>query len=273
MAMPEYYLTNSEFEILSEQGSNIGEQLGFEEGFRLIELGAGDGTKTFELIKNFLNGGLKFEYLPIDVSQGALDSLEGKIAQSDLKVEYKLLQGDYFEVMNALPNDKPALYLFLGANIGNYNPQEAQGLVQKIGSNMKSGDCLMIGFDLKKESKVVKRAYDDPHGITKRFNLNLLERINRELGFNFDIDQFDFTCTYDPNNGEIRSFIKSLQDQEVEVNGSSFYFKEGELINTELSKKYDLEEIAALAESGGYEVKKNYLDKAGYFTDSLWVKA
>lgn len=273
MAMPEYYLTNSEFEILSTQGQEIGKQLGFQEKFRLIELGAGDGTKTFELIKNFSQIGLEFEYLPVDVSQGALDALEEKIMSNNLNVDYKLLQGDYFDVLSALPDDKPALYLFLGANIGNYNPSQARELVEKIGASMNSGDYLMIGFDLKKDISIVKPAYDDPHGITKRFNLNLLNRMNEELGLNFDLDQFDFTCHYNPENGEVRSYIKSLTDQVVGVNGSSFEFKKGELINTELSKKYDLSEISKLADVSNFEVKNNYLDKPQYFADSLWVKS
>ncbi|MBD78754.1 MAG: hypothetical protein CL840_07530 [Crocinitomicaceae bacterium] len=272
MAMPEYYLTNCEYEILSEQGKAIGENLSYTQPFRLIELGAGDGTKTFELIRNFQENGYEFEYLPVDVSRGALDSLEEKIKSSNLEVKYQLMQGDYFEVLNALPQDKPALYLFLGANIGNYNPAEALDLVQRIGSNMRSGDHLMIGFDLKKDSSIVHKAYDDPHGITKRFNMNLLTRMNRELGLNFDLNQFDFVCNYNPDNGEIRSYLKSLSDQSVGVNGSAFYFKKGELINTELSKKYDLEEIELLAGNSGFNVKSNYLDKNNYFTDSLWVK-
>ncbi len=206
------------------------------------------------------------------MSQGALDSLEEMIIDSELKVNYKLMQVDYFEVLNALPNDKPALYFVLGANIGNYNPEEARDLVSKISTNMKKHDYLMIGFDLKKDPNIIQKAYDDPHGITKRFNMNLLTRLNRELSSNFNLDYFDFKCNYNPENGEIMSYLKSTKNQTVGINGSAFELKIEELINTELSKKYGLKEIENLAISNGFSIKQNFLDRKNYFTDSLLIK-
>lgn len=274
MSMPEYYLTNSEYEILSMQGHKIADKLGFTEPFRLIELGAGDGTKTFKLIKNFKSQGLNFEYIPIDVSQGALDSLEEKINTSNLNVNYTLKQGDYFEVLSSLPIDKPAVYLFLGANIGNYIPMDALDLVKRIGEHIQKGDVLITGFDLKKNPLLIHGAYFDPHGITKRFNLNLLNRINNELGANFNLDQFDFYCHYNPVNGEVRSYLISLKKQVVSFyDGTKIEFERFELVNTELSKKYDLQEIEKLAKDAGFRFEEHFMDCQHYFTDSLWVKA
>ncbi|MGB0404198.1 MAG: L-histidine N(alpha)-methyltransferase [Salibacteraceae bacterium] len=273
MAMPEYYLTNSEYEILSEQGAEIANSLSFNNSFRLIELGAGDGTKTFKLIENLKSQGLDFEYIPIDVSQGALDSLEEKIIASNLNVNYTLKQGDYFEVLSSLPIDKPAVYLFLGANIGNFVPKDAFDLVKRIGDHIQKGDVLITGFDLKKNPLLIHQAYFDPHGITKRFNLNLLNRINNELVADFVLGQFDFYCHYNPINGEVRSYLVSLVKQTVSFyDGTKIEFERFELVNTELSKKYDLKEIENLAKDAGFEFKNHFIDSQRYFTDSLWVK-
>lgn len=272
MGMPEYYLTRCEFEIFSLQSESIGRSLDFDGPFQLIELGAGDGSKTFKLIEGFQKVGLQFEYLPVDVSAGALTSLETSLLSSGLKVEYRLMEGDYFEVMNSLGSDVPALYLFLGANIGNYNQEQAQTLLKKIQANMKPGDMLLTGFDLKKNPMLVQQAYADPHGITARFNLNLLSRMNRELGADFKLDQFEFYSNYCPDTGEVKSYLVSLKAQEVQIGGKSFKFDRFELIYTELSKKYSLNEIENLASATRFQVKNHFLDCQHYFTDSLWQK-
>ena len=139
---------------------------------------------------------------------------------------------------------------------------------------MKPEDKLLLGVDLKKNPRVVKNAYDDPHGITKRFNLNLLLRINREMDADFKIDDFDFYCHYNPINGEVRSYIVSLRKQTVVFKklNKSFDFDYNELIWTELSKKYDFEEIEKLAKNAALKVKKHFLDCKHYFCNSIIIK-
>ncbi len=272
MEMPEYYLTRCEREILQEQSQEIGTHLGYAQKFDVVELGAGDGSKTLEMLATWERMGMQFRYIPIDVSAQAISDLSGLVAARNLQFELQPQVGDYFQRIAQLDAKTDKLFLFLGANIGNYNGLQCIELLRQIRGAMQGNDRLMIGFDLQKEPSIIRLAYDDPHGITKRFNINLLARINRELGGHFLLDQFDFRCTYDASNGEIKSFLISLQNQQVKIDAlhMEFSFENGEFIHTELSKKYSLQEIQSLAQAAGFEVERNYFDQAQYFVDSLW---
>lgn len=272
MEMPEYYLTGAEFEILSQQARKIGAELQFRQRFNIVELGAGDGTKTLELLSELKAAGLDFCYVPIDVSQEAITALTERIAARGLSLDLRPLVGDYFQCLTELDSNSPTLFLFLGANIGNYIRERALDLLGKIRAAMRPGDKLMVGFDLQKNPITIRQAYFDPHGITKRFNLNLLARINRELGGNFLLDQFDFYCQYNPENGEVRSYLVSLKQQTVRIAaiGREFSFGRDEIIHTELSKKYSLLEISELADAAGFKLRQNFFDCRHYFVDSLW---
>jgi len=276
MEMPEYYLTDSEFEILSLQAKQIIESVGFNQPFNIVELGAGDGFKTFKLLEYLVNNNVDFHYVPIDISQGAMDDLTEKLKHKLPKLSIHPRVGDYFEILSKenVQTNIPSLLLFLGSNIGNYQEQEAINLLQLFNDNMKSGDTLLLGVDVKKNPLKIQKAYFDPHGITKRFNLNLLLRINREFDGDFKIDDFDFYCHYNPINGEVRSYIISLRNQKVVLKklNVSFDFTYDELILTELSKKYSLDEIDALAKKSGFKVEKHFLDCKHYFTDTLLTK-
>ncbi len=275
MQMPEYYLTDSEFEILSLQAKQIVEKLKFSEPFNIIELGAGDGFKTFKLLEYLVNAEIDFTYMPIDISQEANDILQEKLKERlpDLSITPKT--GDYFEVIKKIGKQStPNLLLFLGGNIGNYPKEEALDLLNLFNSSMNVGDKLLIGLDLKKNPITIHNAYYDQGGVTKRFNLNLLIRINREFDADFKIDDFDFYCHYDPDNGKVKSFIVSLKQQSVYLKAldTTIHFNQNELIWTELSKKYDIEEIETLADLTNFKVNHHFLDCKHYFTDSLWEK-
>ncbi len=275
MQMPEYYLTDREFEIFKTQSAEIYESLNFQEPFNLIELGAGDGVKTAELIRYLIKKNIDFTYTPIDISHKANEMLSEK-----LKSQFPLLKispktGDYFQILKEEQENKlPSLLLFIGSNIGNYIPSEAQELFSLFYENMKNGDKLLIGVDLKKNPLIVNEAYFDKYGITKRFNLNLLERINRELNADFNLDEFDFYAYYNPENGEVRSYIISLTSQKVTIDklDLSIGFKAGETIWTELSKKYDLTELENALETANFRIIDHFLDKQNHFTDSLFVR-
>lgn len=272
MSMPEYYLTNSEFEILSLQATEIGKQLEFNEHFDIVEYGAGDGSKTIVFLEALKQQGFNFTYIPIDVSKQALEALEDKLKERDLGIKYRLYHGDYSTYQKT--KYEPTLYLFLGANIGNYQGQGRRQLLRGFNEKMDKGDKLLLGVDLKKHPRIIQKAYDDPHGITGRFNLNLLARMNRELGANFQLDQFEFYANYTPSNGEVNSYIISLRDQNVQIGDSGvFHFDRYELIHTELSKKYSLEEIEMLAKEEHFEVQHHFMDCMHHFVDSLWVKS
>ncbi|WP_247237134.1 L-histidine N(alpha)-methyltransferase [Telluribacter sp. SYSU D00476] len=275
MEMPEYYLTRSEMEILSVQSADIASALQFEEPFNIVELGAGDAQKTQELLKYLVHQQVDFTYIPIDISEEAMQQLQQKLHTSLPGLQVQPEVGDYFSILKGMDfSGRSNLFLFLGSNIGNYEPDDAKVLLGMLYSHMQPGDKLLIGFDLQKAPSVIHNAYDDPHGVTRSFNLNLLHRINRELEADMVVDQFDFYCFYNPFNGEVRSVLVSLVEQEVTVGAlqQSFHFSPNEIIRTELSKKYTLTEIENLAQACGYRVEKHFYDHNHYFTDSLWRK-
>lgn len=277
MKMPEYYLTNCETEIFLNQKSDITDNfLSNDSPFDLIELGSGDGFKTKILLRHMQNLDYDFNFIPIDISAEITNDLvnELRTEMPDLKVEPKT--GDYFHVLKEL-NDfthKRKVILFLGSNIGNYSETEADEFINHVAEFTNPGDKLLIGIDLKKSPKIIVDAYNDPHGHTRNFNLNLLTRLNRELDANFDIDQFIQHTTYNPQTGDIKSFLISKTDQEVTINSieKSFYFREWESIFMERSKKYDMQAIEELASVNGFKVEQNFTDSKNYFVDSLWVK-
>jgi dimethylhistidine N-methyltransferase len=275
MDMPEYYLTNSEFEIISLQSKQIFKTLDFSQPFNIVELGAGDGFKTFKFLEFLVQHDIKFNYVPVDISSEAMEMLTANLEKRLPGIVVKPKVGDYFKILSINKTSQyPSLLLFLGSNIGNYKQDKAQELLKLFNANMKKGDKLLVGFDLKKNPLTVHKAYFDSQGITKRFNLNLLLRINRELDADFQIDNFDFYCHYNPLTGDVRSYIVSLRAQQVHIKkiDKVFKFDYNELISTELSKKYSLEEIEALAKTTDFKLKTNFLDCKHYFTDSLWEK-
>jgi dimethylhistidine N-methyltransferase len=275
MEMPEYYLTNCEFDIFQKQSEEIFNTLNFQTHFNLIELGAGDGLKTAELIRYLINSKIPFTYTPIDISKQANDLLSAKLSAEFPGIKIAPKTGDYFEILKDLQNNaSPSLLLFIGSNIGNYLAPEASALFKLFNQSMKTGDRLLIGVDLKKDPEIIHKAYFDPQGITKRFNLNLLTRINRELDGNFDINQFDFVVNYNADTGDVRSYLKSLIKQEVEIKkiGLKVPFEVGETIWTELSKKYALEELEALVNPTGFKTIQHFTDEQSYFSDSIFEK-
>lgn len=274
MKMPEYYPTGCEFEILAQQSGAIYEKLPFTGKFNIVEFGCGDGSKTKQLLRAFMDKGADFTYIPIDISQEAINTLGKNLRNALPGLNMQPKTGDYFEMMGELPTNIPNLFLFLGGNIGNYKNNEARALLEKFNAGMQQGDMLLMGMDLQKNPRVIQTAYDDPHGITKAFNLNLLQRINNELDADITLDQFDFYCHYNPGNGEVNSYLVSLKKQHFHstVLNTTFYFEKDELIWTELSKKYALPEIEALAQKTGFTPVHNFMDCRHYFTDSLWMK-
>lgn len=275
MHMPEYYLTDSEFEILSLQAKQIIDSVQFNQPFNIIELGAGDGFKTFKLLECLVNTEVEFHYVPIDISQEAIDILSKKLKERLPNLSIQAKVGDYFQVLKELKQDEtPSLLLFLGSNIGNYSDTQVNDLLQLFNESMKKGDKLLLGVDLKKNPLVIQKAYLDEAGITKKFNLNLLLRINRELDADFKIDDFDFYSYYNPDTGEVKSYIVSLRNQKVEIKklNTTIEFRYDELIWTELSKKYSLTQIEELAQTNGFTIAENFLDCKHYFVDSLWEK-
>ncbi|WP_323757432.1 L-histidine N(alpha)-methyltransferase [Roseivirga sp.] len=277
MGLEEYYLTRSEFEIFDQQKKEILKSfLGEDTSFNLVELGAGDGTKTKVLLKYFVSQGVDFSYSPIDISQHVLDVLSEDLGESIPKLQVNAIQGDYFDALAKLNENhfQKEVVLFLGSNIGNFSNGSAPKFLTRLGDNLSTGDLLFIGFDLMKDPNVILSAYNDKLGVTKEFNINLLRRINKELGANFDLEGYEHFPTYNPITGETKSHLVSNKAQEVfiKATGETYSFDAWEAIHTEVSQKYSLKMIHQFAEQAGFKVIKNFTDKNNFYVDALWEK-
>ena len=275
MNMPEYYLTRSEHEIFSQQRKEICEAFNaFDEAFNLIEFGAGDGYKTKLLLNYLLENDADFTYYPVDISNHILEELSESLQAQLPGLKVKPLNLEYFSALSKLSemSKKRNVILFLGANIGNFHFNEAGTFLQRINWYSKKGDMLLLGIDLKKDPRIIAAAYNDPHGITASFNLNLLSRMNRELGANFDLQHFMHHTFYEPVSGEVLSYIISLKEQNVNFKALDWKtdFEAFEIIHTEISKKYGIPELESLAKAQGFQILEHFTDDKKYFLDTLW---
>lgn len=273
MDLPEYYLTQCEFEIFQHNKDQIADIIG-NDRFSIIELGAGDGQKTKILLEHFLKRGMDFRYIPIDISETAVQELVGGFDQYFMHLNIEGLVAEYFDGLKWLSNlnHEHNVVLFLGSNIGNFSCSEAKVFLYSLWNSLNDGDHLLIGFDLKKDIPLLMRAYNDSQGITAQFNLNLLRRINRELGGNFNLDQFQYYNNYNVHSGAMESYLMSCKEQVsyIEALNQSFFFKAWEPIHTEYSHKYLESDITFLAEEIGFEIIHQFYDTRRYFIDSLW---
>ncbi|MCC5816189.1 MAG: L-histidine N(alpha)-methyltransferase [Leptospira sp.] len=279
MNLDDYYLTNSETEIFEKYSREILRYIIPNKDFHLIELGCGDGIKTKILLEHLVANHTNFTFVPIDISELSIQSLSDDLRSEipNLKIEPYI--GDYLETLDRLHNDKnfdtlPRMVLFLGSNLGNFSHSETNDFLSRLSGDLNEGDQFLIGLDLVKNPHTIRRAYDDSEGITKEFNLNLLRRMNLELGSNFDLKQFEHYTYYDIRNQEVLSFLVSTQDQDVQFESFDkiFHFEKWEKIFMERSHKYTLEDINILAQTHGFEILENFLDSREYFCNSLWRK-
>ncbi len=270
---PEYYLTDREIENLEHYTAEIADQVAGQP-FNLIELGPGNGRKAAILIDYFLKQGLEFQYVPIDISRGALEELIAALEPKFPDLKISALVSDYFTGIKWLNRRDPRrnLMLFLGSNIGNFTHADSRFFLRNLWNALNQDDRVVIGFDLKKDIEKLLWAYNDPAGVTAAFNLNLLTRINRELGGQFDVDKFRHYGTYNVRNGAMESYIISLERQDVFIEhiGRSFSFRPWEPIHTESSYKYLQWEIEAIADETGFKVMQHLNDSQKYYIDSIW---
>src|SRR5258706_7254333 len=278
MKLPEYYLTGCEHDIFSTQADAIFDSFANgDQAFDLIELGAGDGTKTAVLVDHFLRQNADISYSPIDISQEALDALSAKFTAEFPALKIETQNGDYFRILESLKDGsgRRKILLFLGSNIGNFSREQALVFFRHLREVMSEEDLLFIGFDLQKDPHVIANAYDDKAGVTAAFNMNLLTRINRELGGDFDLDKFTHYANYRPIEGSARSYLISREKQNVHISalGRTFEFEKWEAVFMEISQKYSLKMIDDLAGESGFEIKQNLFDSRNYYCDSLWRPA
>lgn len=273
MALPEYYLTRVEEEILRGRGDELAQWIApGAQPFDLIELGSGDGAKTLALCQALVTHGKQCVYYPIDLSALALEQLRQRFGRELPQLPLRPLHGDYFSQWPHVGRGRRQVALFMGSNLGNLTEPQAIALLRRIRRVLRAGDALVLGLDLQKDPQIILAAYDDAQGVTARFNLNLLVRLNRELEMDFVLDHFRHYATYSPLDGAARSFLISQCRQLVHSRRlrQDFAFRAGEAIYTEQSQKYTRAMIDALARASGFTVQCHLTDARGWYTVVVW---
>lgn len=271
--LPEYYLTRVETEILREWGWEMVRALG--NPIEFIELGSGSAIKTRILIEEALRVQRSLRYSPIDISREALRVSAETLVASYPALSITAYAGDYFTILGTehLRRETRSLVMFMGSNLGNYEPDEARKLIAGIASSLKRGDGLLLGVDMKKDPQVLQLAYDDPTGVTAAFNKNVLARINRELGGHFDLHDFRHVVHYDEESGAVQSFLEAQRAHDVQIDAINLAvsFAPGERIHTESSYKYSPQDISRLGEDAGLRLERRWTDPQERFSVNLFV--
>ena len=277
MAMPEYYLTDCEFDILEQHKEKIASIFNnTDTSFSLYELGAGDGKKTKILLRYLSEDKIEFDYRPIDISQNALDQLEASVIKELPNVSINTLQGTYFETLAdiAKNNEQRKVILFLGSNIGNLLHPQAISFLKNIQEILNDDDLVFMGFDQKKNPQTILDAYNDQTGITEAFNKNILTRINNDLEGNFNLDKFLHWEVYNPESGTAKSYLVSKEEQSVTIKklNLSVTFKAWETIHTEISQKYDDDIVSWLANEADLKIQDQFSDENNYYKNYIFKK-
>ena len=270
--LPEYYLTEAEATILRTFSEEIASYLPPEAA--LVELGSGSCVKTEYIIEELLDRYGKVVYSPIDISQRMLKESAMSLLERYTDLEIISVAAEYDEGIRLLEMhlDRPKLVLWLGSSIGNFEFAEAAEFLKNIVRLLTPGDLFLIGFDLEKDRRILEGAYDDSMGVTARFNLNLLSRINRELGGEFDVDLFTHKAVYNEEQSRIEMYLVSKREQDIRIAdlGRSYHFDENEGVHTENSHKFSLGAIETLSRQAGMRIVKQWLDDKKYFCLTLF---
>jgi dimethylhistidine N-methyltransferase len=260
--LDEYYLTDAEVEILKSHSDEISEAVG--PNSLIIEFGSGSSTKTRLLLEKLeeIAG-----YIPVDISRDFLFEEAEKLREEFPKLNITPLAADYTKPFELGVNGHASrrVIFFPGSTIGNFTPGQAKEFLFQSADLLGKGDGLLIGVDLKKDREILEKAYNDSEGITAEFNKNLLKRINRELGGNFNLETFQHRAFYNDDKGRIEMYLVSLENQTVSVAGEEIDFKKGEMIHTENSYKYTVDEFEDLI-SARYLLKSTWLDSEEQFS-------
>jgi dimethylhistidine N-methyltransferase len=262
--LEEYYPTRTEVGILTAHADEMAALIGAR--CRLVELGSGSSTKTRILLDHLDD---PVAYVPIDISKTALLEASASLAAAYPSLEVLAVCADYTQDFQLPEPREPAartVCFFPGSTIGNLVPAEAEGFLRRIAGWCGPGSGLLIGVDLRKDRAILEPAYDDAKGVTAAFNLNLLERINRELDADFEVDAFRHRALYDEEEGRIEMHLVSRRPQTVRVRGRVIRFAEGEAITTEYSYKYRIEDFHRLAGRAGFAAARVWTDERRLFS-------
>ena len=264
--LPEYYPYNAETEILDKIEQKLLPYL--SEEFHLVELGSGSSVKTRLLIDVLLKSQKYLQYFPIDISE-ILDQSAKNLCKDYPNLSVTGVVDTFENGLDFIENydNKPNLITFLGSSFGNFDKSNGITFLKKISSLMKSSDLFLIGLDLKKDQKILHNAYNDAQNTTAKFNLNVLKRINAELGANFDIKKFEHHAIYNEEKGRIEMYLRSLSEQSVSIPKSelSINLLKDELIHTENSHKFSLDQIESILKDTNLEKLEMWFDSRNYF--------
>jgi len=269
--LPEYYLTRAENEILQRYSDEIAASVDGPK--TLVEMGSGSAWKTRLVIEALLRKQSELLFMPVDISATALENSSRILLQSYPRLRIEAYAADYFAGLAELGKKQRGrtLALFLGSNISNFDQDEALRFLRALRAMLRAGDALLLGADLKKDPAILEAAYNDALGVTAAFNLNVLARINRELGGNFDLRAFKHKAFYNRAMGRVEIYIESVQAQKVRIEKLNLEaeFSAGELIHTENSYKYDLSDIGQMATLTGFTRARTWLDSSEHFSSNL----
>ena len=266
--LDEYYPTDSEVSIMRHDIDEITNLIG--KHVQLIELGSGSSMKTRQLLDHCRKLDM---YVPVDISEGFLNETANRLRAEYPGLSIQPVAADYTSPFNIPATDtaRKRVVYFPGSTIGNFTRRRASEFLETVAENLSPGDGLLIGVDLKKEVGTLEAAYNDKKGITAEFNKNILARINRELGADFDLEQYRHRAFYNATEGRIEMHLESLSNQTVQINGQQVFFDKGETIHTENSHKYTIDEFEEVA-GDQYKRLETWTDEREYFSVHYFEK-
>ncbi len=264
--LPEYYLTRTELAILEQHANDMAMAAG--NGITVVELGSGTATKTCTLLRAIGRRQMRVPFVPVDISPAALGEARERVQEEVPRVAVHPVIADFshgFAFLRDIPGRK--LVLYLGSSIGNFDPEDAVAMLAAIRSELNPGDALLLGTDLVKEESVLVPAYDDAQGVTEQFNKNILSRLNRELGADFDLEFFRHVALWNPRRSRMEINLESLRPQiaTLQLLNLSVKFANGERIHTENSYKYTLTMVRDLLEPAGFALDYTWFDERKWF--------
>lgn len=267
--LDEYYPTRTELSIMRRYPDEIAAQIG--PGVALVEYGSGSSVKTRWLLDHLDE---PIAYVPVDISEDHLRETAVRLAGLYPAIDIVPVCADFTRPFRlpAFPREPShAAVYFPGSTIGNFEPAAARSLLASIAEVVGEGGGAIIGFDLRKDAAVIEAAYNDGEGVTAEFNLNLLERINRELGADFEVDSFEHAAEYQPEHGRIEMSLVSTRDQEVTIGDDVFAFERDEPIHTEHSHKYTVDLFGEMASAAGMTMRRVWTDPRDWFAVGHFV--
>lgn len=269
---PEYYVTRTEMQLLQEVAGEIVRQV---EPRDLVELGPGSSAKTRVLLDAMRDEDLLERYIPVEVSPSMVETTSRRLSKEYPGLRIHGVIGDFLRHLDKVPEGDRRLVIFLGSTLGNLAPEEALRFLRHVAGSLGPEDAFLLGADLVKPKEVLEAAYNDAEGITARFNRNILEVVNRNLGGEFDSERFSHVAFYNPEESRIESYLEADEAQEVRIRDLDITvrFEEGERIHTEYSHKYTRDSVEAYLGQAGLELQRWFTDARNWFSISLARRA